>query len=289
MTAEGTGAKWELPDDDAYAQMLHASDLWRGPCIRSMIRSLDLPASSCGLDAGCGIGRHTLWMVEAVGPAGHVTGVDLSPGFVERASRMAEQAGLSDSASFQQGDLNHLPFDDDSFDWLWSADTIYFGPSAEGYAAEDPLPLIRELSRVVKPGGSVYLIYCTAQNLLPGYPLLEARLNAASAAAEPFVRQNRPKLHCLRALEWLRDAGLESLSACAVADGVHAPLDDELKNALTGLLQWRWGADPVSKLSSQDAAEYQRLCSPDSPDFILNLPDYFTFFTCSIFSARVVG
>ena len=289
MVAEKTEAKWAMPDDDSYARMLRLSDLWRGPSLRAAIESLKLPEGSRGLDAGCGIGRHTLWLAEAVGPTGHVTGLDLSADFVARGRTEAERAGLSERASFVQGDVNRLPFDDDRFDWLWSADTIYLGPGEEGYAAEEPLPLIRELARVVKPGGWIHLVYCAAQNLLPGYPLLEARLNAASAEAEPFVRRNRPERHCLRALEWLRGAGLETPTLDAVANAVQAPLDDDLRSALTGLLTWRWGADPESKLSPEQAAEYRRLCRPESDDFILDLPHYSTFFTCSIFRGTVAG
>jgi len=268
--------------------MLVSSDLWRGPAVRALIESLDLPDGSRGLDAGCGIGQHTQWLAEAVGTTGHATGLDLSHGFVARGNAMAERDGLSEHVSFQQGDLNHMPFDDDSFDWLWSADTVYFGPSAEGYAAEDPLPLMRELARVVRPGGRIHLVYCSAQNLLPGHPLLEAQLNAASSGAEPFVRRRRPELHSLRALDWIRDVGLTSPRAQTVACGVQAPLDGGLRDALAGLLSWRWGADPLAKLSPESRAEYQRLCSPESPDFILNLPDYYTFVTCSVFSGEVV-
>jgi len=287
MVVENTEAKWDLPDDDTYAQMLVSSDLWRGPSVRSAIGALEFPAGSRGLDAGCGIGQHTLWLAKAVGPAGHVTGLDLSPGFLARGTALAEEAGVAEHVAFQGGDLNHLPFDDDSFDWLWSADTVYFGPSSEGYAAEDPLPLMHELARVVKPGGRVCLVYCSAQNLLPGFPALEARLHAASAGAEPFVQRNKPGLHCLRALDWLRDASLEQPTAHTVANGVQAPLDDELRAALSGLLSWRWGADPLSKLSQEDGAEYRRLCLPESTDFILNHPGYYTFFTCSVFSGSV--
>ncbi len=287
MTAEKAGAKWEMPDDDAYAQMLRLSDLWRGPGIRAAIEALSLPPGSRGLDAGCGIGQHTLWLAEGVGSAGHVTGLDLSPDFVTRAATLAREAGVPDRVSFQDGDLNHLPFEDNSFDWLWSADTVYFGPRDEGYAAEDPPPLMQELARVVRPGGSVNLVYCLAQNLLPGHPRLEARLNAASAEAEPFVRASKPSLHALRALDWIRDAGLAEPRTRTVACGVQAPLDEGIRSALTGLLQWRWGADPLSKLSEEDAMEYQRLCKPESPDFILELPDYYTFFTCSVFSGNV--
>lgn len=287
MTADRTDAKWELPDDDTYAQLLVLSDLWREPSVREAIGELNLPAGSRGLDAGCGIGQHSLWLADAVGSAGHVTGLDLSADFVSRAAATADKAGVSDRISYQQGDINQLPFEDDTFDWLWSADTVYFGPSAEGYVAEDPAPLLGELARVVKPGGRIHLAYCSAQNLLPGYPALEARLNTISAETEPFVRQGRPGLHCLRALEWLRTAGLEVLAACSKASCVQAPLDNELREALAGLLRWRWGSDPLSKLSEADAVEYQRLCKPDSPDFILDLSDYYTFITCSVFSGRI--
>ncbi len=43
-----------------------------------------------GLDAGCGIGHHTLLLAEAVAPAGHVTGLDLSPEFLVHAREIAK-------------------------------------------------------------------------------------------------------------------------------------------------------------------------------------------------------
>jgi ubiquinone/menaquinone biosynthesis C-methylase UbiE len=50
------------------------------PAIRSAIRALELPPGSRGLDAGCGVGTHTLWLAEATSPDGYVTGIDISPG-----------------------------------------------------------------------------------------------------------------------------------------------------------------------------------------------------------------
>ena len=63
---------------DTYAHKLYLADFLREPVIRSAIQSLQLPSGSCGLDAGCGIGSHTLLLAEAVAPDGHVTGLDLS-------------------------------------------------------------------------------------------------------------------------------------------------------------------------------------------------------------------
>ena len=64
-----------------YAEKLSWSNLLREPVLRSAIRALQLPSGSRGLDAGCGIGVHTLWLAEAVAPDGHVIGLDLSPEF----------------------------------------------------------------------------------------------------------------------------------------------------------------------------------------------------------------
>ena len=43
---------------------------------RQIIRDLDLPAGSQGLDVGCGVGLWALWLAEAVGPGGRVVGIE---------------------------------------------------------------------------------------------------------------------------------------------------------------------------------------------------------------------
>lgn len=268
------------PDMDAYARMLSLADFLRELAIRSAIQALQLPSGSRGLDAGCGIGSHTLLLAEAVGPGGHVTGLDLSPKFLVHAREIANKSSLSEQVSFQEGDVNKLPFDDDTFDWVWSADCV-------GYAPLEPLPLVKELARVVKPGGSVAILGWSSQQLLPGYPLLEARLNATSLGIAPFVKGKRPELHFLRALGWFCDAGLEEPTAQTFVGDVHAPLSDDICSALMSLFQMRWG-EPKSEVTREEWAEYQRLCQPESPDFILNLPDYYAFFTYSMFRGKVV-
>jgi len=220
-------------------------------------------------------------LVEAVGPAGHVTGLDLSPEFLIHAERVAERDGLSGQVSFQEGDVNQLPFDDDTFDWIWSADCV-------GYPAEEPLPLVKELARVVKPGGSVAILVWSSQMLLPGYPLLEARLNATSSGIAPFTESMRPESHWLRALGWLRDAGLKEPIAETFVGDAHAPLSDDIRDALVSLFEMRW-AGVESELTVEDWAEYQRLCLPESSDFILDRPGYYAFFTESLFHGKVAN
>jgi ubiquinone/menaquinone biosynthesis C-methylase UbiE len=279
MADAGSRRESGPPDTDAYAHKLHLSDFLREPLILSAIHALQLPLGSRGLDAGCGIGSHTLLLAEAVGPSGHVTGLDRSADFLARARDATGPSSLSRRVSFREGDVRRLPFDDDTFDWIWSVDCV-------GYAPGEPVPLLKELARVVKPGGSVAILGWSSQQLLPGHPLLEARLNATSAGIAPFVAGKRPELHFLRALGWFRDVGFAEPRAQTFVGGVHAPLSDESRNALISLFEMRWG-EPKSELSEEDWAECQRLCQPQSPDFILNAPDYYAFFTYSMFHGRV--
>ncbi len=279
MAKEMNSITGKPPDMDSYAQKLAVSNPLSEAVIPSAIQALQLPPGSRGLDAGCGIGLQALLLAEAVGPAGHVTGLDLSPQFLVHAREIAEKASLSERISFQQGDVHRLPFDDDTFDWVWSSNCV-------GYAPLEPLPLLRELTRVVKPGGSVAILVWSSQQLLPGYPLLEARLNATSSGIAPFVMGKRPELHFLRALGWFREVGLEEPTAQTFVGDAHAPLSDDMRSALMALLEMRWPG-VQSELTAEDWREFQRLCQPESPNFILDLPDYYAFFTYSMFRGKV--
>ncbi|VUT27685.1 MAG: hypothetical protein SYNGOMJ08_00235 [Candidatus Syntrophoarchaeum sp. GoM_oil] len=268
-------------DTDSYLWSLVVTSPLQEFVMPPAIHALKLPPGSLGLDVGCGIGLQSILLAEAVEPAGHITGIDLSPEFLAYAREIAEKAGMSERISFQEGDMNNLPFDKDTFDWVWSA-------NCAGYTPGEPLPILKELVRVVKPGGSVIIIAWSSQQLLPGYPLLEARLNATSSGIAPFARGMRSELHFLRMPGWFREAGMEGITAQTFVGDFYAPLSDKIRSALTALIEMRW-VDVEPELSKEDWIEFQRLCLPESPDFILDIPDYYVFFTYSMFQGNVVG
>jgi ubiquinone/menaquinone biosynthesis C-methylase UbiE len=264
-----------VTDIDHFIRMALVTNPLRAPVFRAAIQALQLPPASRGLDVGCGIGLQALMLAEAVAPAGHVTGVDSCPEFLNYAREMANKAGLSNRITFRQGDANKLPVADHTFDWAWSSDCV-------GYSPMEPLPLVKELARVVKPGGTVAVLAWSSQNLLPGHPLLEARLEATPSGIAPFVAGNKPESHFLRALGWFRDAGLQAPTARTFAGSAHAPLTDDLRAALIALFEMRWpGVE--SEVTGDDWAQYQRLCRPDSQEFVVDRPDYYAFFTYSMF------
>jgi demethylmenaquinone methyltransferase/2-methoxy-6-polyprenyl-1,4-benzoquinol methylase len=258
-----------------YVRKLDVTASLREPVIRSAVELLQLPQASRGLDVGCGIGLHTGFLAEAVGPSGHVTGLDVNSDFLSHAEKAAEKEGLSSRVSFRQGDIYAIPYDDGTFGWVWSADCA-------GYGTHDSPSAVKELARVVRPGGPIAILAYSSQQLLPGYPLLEAELNATAAGIAPFTRSSDPEEHFNRALGWFRAAGLEELRAETLVGTVQAPLTDELREGLVALMEMRWGG-ARSEIPRQDWENYSRLCRPESKEFILNREDYYGFFTYSLF------
>jgi demethylmenaquinone methyltransferase/2-methoxy-6-polyprenyl-1,4-benzoquinol methylase len=268
-----------MTDINGYIQNLLEANPLREPVLRSIIRSAGLPPDSHGLDAGCGIGLQAMLPAEAVGSRGHVTGLDILPALLAYGENMVRKAGLIEQITFREGDVSHLPFPEDTFDWAWSADCI-------GYPAGELTPLLEELMRVVRPGGKIIILGWSSQQLLPGYPFLEARLNATNSAYLPFLRDKSPELNFMRALRWFRLAGLEALRAQTFVGDLQSPLSSSERTALLSLFEMLWG-ERQAEASEADWAEFQRLCKPESTDFILDIPDYYAFFTYSMFCGKV--
>ena len=118
--------------------------------------------------------------------------------------------------------------------------------------------------------------------------MLEAHLNATSSGIAPFEEGAAPELHFSRMMRWFRRAGMDGVTARTFAGDVCAPLSDEIRSALTALIGMRW-VDVEAELSEEDWAEFQRLCLAESPEFVLDLPDYYAFYTYSMFRGRLPG
>jgi len=97
------------------------------------------------LDAGCGGGGMPLSFAEE---ARQVVGIDLAPRFTDAGHRIAAERGLG-NLSFARADGQALPFPDAAFDMVLSHAVIEHVADAALY--------LRELARVLKPGGTMYL------------------------------------------------------------------------------------------------------------------------------------
>ncbi|HEV7575126.1 MAG TPA: methyltransferase domain-containing protein [Caldimonas sp.] len=101
------------------------------------------------VDVACGTGLVALAAAAAVGAAGSVVGVDLSDAMVEAAQRRAGERGIA-HASFVRMDAEALVLADASVDVALCALGLMYLP--------DPAEAVRELHRVVRPGGRVGLL-----------------------------------------------------------------------------------------------------------------------------------
>jgi len=113
---------------------------WR----RRAARETGLRPGGSAVDVACGSGKLTAELAKIAGPAGRVVGVDFSPQMLEVARRA--HPGLE----FLEGDALNLQFDDASFD----ASTIAFGLRN----LADPVRGMREMLRVVRPGGRAVVL-----------------------------------------------------------------------------------------------------------------------------------
>lgn len=97
------------------------------------------------LDLGCGTGHDALRLAERVGPDGSVVGVDSSAAMIETARRGAAETGLP--VEFHLGDATRLEFPDASFDAVHTERVLVHVP--------EPVRALREMVRVVRPGGRI--------------------------------------------------------------------------------------------------------------------------------------
>jgi SAM-dependent methyltransferase len=108
------------------------------PFFEAALDALEIGAGTRLLDAGCGSG---LALVLASQRGAVVSGLDASPGLLEIARERLPEAEL------REGDLEALPFEDDSFDAVTAFNSVQY--------ASDPTAALRELKRVAVAGSPV--------------------------------------------------------------------------------------------------------------------------------------
>ncbi|MEW2446855.1 class I SAM-dependent methyltransferase [Streptomyces parvulus] len=118
-----------------------------GPAYAAAAAEMGLREGDRVLDAGCGTGRALPPLRSAVGPSGLVLGADLTPAMLEAAVR----AGRDRDGRLVLTDVAALPLGSRSLDAVFAAGLIAHLP--------DPAGNLRELARVVRPGGVLALFH----------------------------------------------------------------------------------------------------------------------------------
>jgi ubiquinone/menaquinone biosynthesis C-methylase UbiE len=128
------------------------------PLTRALIEQARIAPGQSVLDVAGGSGEPSLTIAQAVGPTGFVMCTDAIAEMVAVAEREALARGLK-NMQFRQCTADSLPFADESFDVAVSRLGVMFFP--------DPVAAVREMLRVIKPGGRVALAVWGKSELNP--------------------------------------------------------------------------------------------------------------------------
>ena len=111
------------------------------------LNQMNLPSRANILDLGCGTGVVTRALATQEGFSGRVTGIDYSPELINVAQRLAQEEGLTQQVVFRVGDAQSLEDEAERYDAVILHTLVSHVP--------DPMRVVSEAARVVKPGGLV--------------------------------------------------------------------------------------------------------------------------------------
>ena len=122
------------------------------------VRHAGLCPGESVVDLGCGAGIDTLLAASAVGPDGHVAGIDMTPEMVERARRNVSAAGFT-HIDIMEGFIEQLPILDGSVDVVVSNGVLNLSTRKSRSLAE--------AARVLRPGGRISISDLVITEALP--------------------------------------------------------------------------------------------------------------------------
>jgi arsenite methyltransferase len=145
ITVKETGEALEYSEEDLLSGLGEAN---LGLGCGNPLSMADLKPGETVLDLGSGAGFDAFLAATAVGEAGKVIGVDMTPEMVQKARTNAEKLSIS-NVEFRLGEIEKLPVSDSSVDVVISNCVINLSP--------DKSAVFGEISRSLKPGGRIVI------------------------------------------------------------------------------------------------------------------------------------
>jgi|SRR5690242_7963168 len=150
------------------SRAVHYDGTWHDEFTSRFITQVKIELGQQVLDLACGTGLLTFLEADAVGPSGHVVGIDVTPSMLDVAKFKQRKAGDQYSnITFLEGDVLHLQeveaLKGTTFDVITVASALVLFP--------DPKAAIEHWSQFLKPGGIIALDATHPRNLVAGMVL----------------------------------------------------------------------------------------------------------------------
>ncbi len=236
------------------------------PELEAVVRSYCLDDGAFVLDSPCGDGFYTGLF------AGHMQGgtlvaTDRLTECLERARGAVHPKSARLAVEFAQADAYRLPFRNDSFDLVWCAQSFI--------TLDDPVRALRELARVVRPGGRIAVLETDEYH----HALLSWPVGLEQAVQRAIREESRARFgtggkfaQARRLRTAFLEAGLTPLGKQSVVADRAAPFGlaerEFLVRHLRSLREF-----VRMELTPREMIELERATDPDRADSLLNRPD----------------
>ena len=198
--------------------MLYPLDQFHGRQLAATedhLAKLNLTPAMHVIDVGSGIGGPARYMAANFGC--RVTGIDLTEEFVTAARELTERCGLAGRVTFEQGNALAMPFADASFD---AASCQYVAMNIA-----DKQGLLREIRRVLKPGGRLVWSSVVLARAEPDFPVPWAREPAGSFLVSAEALRPMFGDAGFRIVEWTDETEVHKAFAAKMREAAPSPVN----------------------------------------------------------------
>jgi ubiquinone/menaquinone biosynthesis C-methylase UbiE len=198
--------KWQVAGNAAEVYERELVPAVFGPWGQRLIELAALRPRLRLLDVACGTGLVARLAAEAVGADGHITALDLNPAMLAVASTLPAAEGAV--IEWVEGNAQALPFPEASFDVVCCQLGLQFFPDREA--------AVREMRRVLVPGGRAVVMVWREIDRAPGFAVLAAALgrtigaDAETLMRAPFALSDAAELSRLLETAGLRDCAIHA-------------------------------------------------------------------------------